>query len=155
MPFYTGIPGKPALYQRVEGGTSTVTFKNISVVSALGVPATGWEAVSTDAESTDTNESIVWSSNVALTVINDGESGQIQPVGNACQNNGQNGIANTPGLFYVSGSNGDSIECTGGSTETGNTKTGTAMVWAAAPSTFSATLYGGGLEAITFGMLLP
>jgi hypothetical protein len=155
VPFYTGIPGKPALYQRVEGGTSTVTFKNISVVSALGVPATGWEAVSTDAESTDKNESIVWSSNVPLTVINDGESGQIQPVGNACQNNGQNGIANTPGLFYVSGSNGDSIECTGGSTETGNTKTGTAMVWAAAPSTFSATLYGGGLEAITFGMLLP
>ena len=160
VPFYTGIPGRPALYQRVEGGTTTVTFSNISVVSPLGVPATGWEAVSTDAESTDTNESIVWSSDKPLTVINDGEPGQVQPVGNACQNNGTSDVStsnfsNTPGLFYVAGSNGDSIECTGGTTETGSTKTGTAMIWAAAPTTFSATLYGGGLEAITFGMLLP
>ena len=155
QPFYTGINGKPALYQRVEGGTSTVTFSDISVVNQNGVPATGWEAVSTDAESTDKGESIVWSSNTALSVLNDGQAGQIQPVGNACQNNGSSGITNTPGLFYVSGSNGDSIECTGGSTETGGTKTGTAMIWASAPTTFSATLYGGGLEAITFGMLLP
>ena len=81
-------------------------------------------------------------------------------MGNACQNNGTSDVStsnfsNTPGLFYVAGSGGDSIECTGGTTETGNTKTGTAMIWAAAPTTFSATLYGGGLEAITFGMLLP
>ncbi len=155
VPFYTGIKGDPALYQRVEGGTSTVTLTNISVVSPLGVPATGWEAVSTDAESTDQGESIVWTANAPLTVINDGESGQIQPVGNACQNNGSSGIANTPGLYYPTPSNPDVIECSGGSTETGSTKTGTPMVWAATPQTFSATLYGGGLEAVTFGMLLP
>jgi hypothetical protein len=39
---------------------TTITFSNISVVNQQGLTATGWEAVSADAESTDQGESITW-----------------------------------------------------------------------------------------------
>jgi hypothetical protein len=147
VPFYTGIPGDPALYQRVSAGApSVVTFSNISVVSPTGALATGWEVVSADAESSDKGESITWTSNAILTVIPNGESGQTQPVGNACQN----GVP--PGLV---GSGTTTVSCSGGTTETGGTKTGTAMVWAASPTTLQVTMVGAGLQAMTFGMLLP
>jgi prepilin-type N-terminal cleavage/methylation domain-containing protein len=147
VPFYTGIPGDPALYQRVSAGApSVVTFSNISVVSPTGALATGWEVVSADAESSDKGESITWTSNAILTVIPNGESGQTQPVGNACQN----GVP--PGLV---GSGTTTVSCSGGTTETSGTKTGTAMVWAAAPTTLQVTMVGAGLEAMTFGMWLP
>jgi prepilin-type N-terminal cleavage/methylation domain-containing protein len=145
VPFYTGIPGDPALYQRVQGSApSVVTFSNISVVSPTGALATGWEVVSADAESSDQGESITWTSDAVLTVIPNGESGQTQPVGNACQN----------GTALV-GSGTTTVSCSGGTTETSGTKTGTAMVWAAAPTTLQVTMVGVGLEAMAFGMLLP
>jgi hypothetical protein len=144
VPFYTGISGDPALYQRVEGSApSVVTFHNISVVSPSGALATGWEAVSADAESSDVGESITWTSNVKLTVIPNGEPGQTQPVGNACQSG-----------TLLTGSGTTTVTCSGGSVSVG-TKTGTAMVWAPAPTTLTATMVGVGLQAITFGMLLP
>jgi prepilin-type N-terminal cleavage/methylation domain-containing protein len=157
-PFYTGVGGDPALYQRVEGTTSIVTFSQISVVNSVGVPATGWEAVSTDAESTDSGESINWTSDATLNVIANGESGQIQPMGNACLDDGSlpNGASGLTGNLTTS------VTCSGtvvvnGTTYniTGNQKTGTAMVWASAPKTMTVTMVGTGLEAITFGMLLP
>ena len=158
MPFYTGIAGDPALYQRVEGGTSTVLFSSIEVVNnSNGTLATGWEASSADAESTDGHtqygnigESIQWTSNVNLTIIPNGESGQTQPVGNACLN----GVTSAG----LTGSGTTTVTCSGyagGYNETGATKTGTAMVWAASPSWLQAKMVGTGLEAITFGMLLP
>jgi prepilin-type N-terminal cleavage/methylation domain-containing protein len=150
VPFYTGIAGDPALYQRVEGGTSTITFSNIEVVAPNGTLATGWEATSADAESTDSGESITWTSDQNLTIIPDGEAGQTQPVGNACLN----GVT-SQGL---TGSGTTSVTCTGtagGYSETGATKTGTAMVYATGPSYIKAVLVGTGLEAITFGMMLP
>ena len=55
--FYTGIPGNPALYQSTEGTTTTVTITNIQVLGTGGVPATNWNLVTGDAESTDAGES--------------------------------------------------------------------------------------------------
>jgi prepilin-type N-terminal cleavage/methylation domain-containing protein len=168
VPFYTGVPGDPALYQRTEGTTSIITFSQISVVSSLGIPATGWEAVSTDAESTDAGESLTWTSDATLNVIANGESGQTQPMGNACLDDGHylmsNGtIGNLPaGASGLTGNGTTSITCSGTITVNGTTynitngqKTGAAMVWAPAPKTLTVTLVGTGLEAITFGMLLP
>jgi hypothetical protein len=57
-----------------------------------------------------------------------------------------------PGLV---GSGTTTVSCSGGTTETSGTKTGTAMVWAASPTTLQVTMVGAGLEAMTFGMLLP
>ena len=69
-PFYTGINGEPALYSdHASGYMATIKFKNITVVGPNGLPATGWEAVSADAESTDNQESITWTSNTTLNVL--------------------------------------------------------------------------------------
>jgi prepilin-type N-terminal cleavage/methylation domain-containing protein len=154
VPFYTGVPGDPALYQRVSGSTSTVTFSNISVVSPLGVPATGWEAVSADAESTDSGESLTWTSNVNLNIIPNGETGQIQPMGNACLDDG----SLPGGQTGLTGNGTTTVTCSGtvgGNNITGGQKTGAAMVWASAPKTITVTMVGAGLEAVSFGMLLP
>jgi len=148
VPFYTGIQGDPAIYQR-QGGTTTLKFTNIKVESPNNISATGWEVVSLDAESTDAGESITWTSDQKLFVLNDDEAGQIQPVGNACDNNGTSGLANTPGL---TGNGTTTVECSAGTSLSNHT--GTAMVYAAQPSTMTITMFGGGLEAVTFGMLL-
>ena len=58
--FYTGIPGNPALYQSKEGTATTVTITNIQVLGTGGVPATNWNLVTGDAESTDAGESMNW-----------------------------------------------------------------------------------------------
>jgi prepilin-type N-terminal cleavage/methylation domain-containing protein len=159
-PFYTGVVGDPALYQTsaAKSSTSTITFSNISVVSPNGVLATGWEAVSADAESTDTGESITWSSNQAMTIIPNGQAGQIQPMGNACLDdgslpNGASGLTMGPGDTTVTCAGTVTVAGTSYSV-TGAQKTGAAMVWAPAPTTMSAVMVGGGLQAITFGLLL-
>jgi prepilin-type N-terminal cleavage/methylation domain-containing protein len=142
-PFYTGIAGEPALYQ-TAAGTTVITISQISVVNAQGVPATGWEVVGADAESTDTNESISFHSNKPLTIINNGEAYDTtsDPVGNAC-NSGAS-LTETPDHLTVT--------CVGLTTAV--VKSGTTMVWAPTPQTFTTTLVGGGLEAMAFGLLL-
>jgi hypothetical protein len=145
-PFYTGVPGSPALYENVQGATDIITFSNITVVNPQGIPATGWEATSADAESTDLGESITWTSDAPLTVIPNDQTGVAEPVGNACQN----GTDLTGNLTTT-------VECYGGNPNTDpsvGTKTGTAMVEAETPTTLRATLVGGGLQGITFGLLL-
>ena len=59
---------RAAMYQTDSGfgPTNTLTFTDISVTTATGAPATGWEFVSADAETTDTNEYITWTSNEVL-----------------------------------------------------------------------------------------
>jgi prepilin-type N-terminal cleavage/methylation domain-containing protein len=141
VPFYTGISGDPALYQTTSG-TSVVTFNNITVVNSSGALATGWQAVSADAESTDAGESITWNSpGNTLTVIPNGESGQTQPVGSACQSGAG-----------LTGSGTSTVVCA--ATTSNSQQTGAAMVEAPSPNTMSATMVGGGLEAVTFGLLL-
>lgn len=145
-PFYTGVPGAPALYQNVQGATNTVTFSNITVINPQGIPATGWEATSADAESTDLNESITWNSDKPLTVIPNDQTGITEPVGNACQSGTD-----------LTGNGSTTVECYGGNSSTDlsvGTKTGTAMVEAETPTTLSATMVGTGLQGITFGLML-
>jgi prepilin-type N-terminal cleavage/methylation domain-containing protein len=76
--FFTGIPGKPALYQcntadapniptgcNGNGATNTVTITNITVTNSVGVTATGWTLVTGDAESTDANEWMVFTTSLS------------------------------------------------------------------------------------------
>jgi prepilin-type N-terminal cleavage/methylation domain-containing protein len=156
-PFYTNIPGSPALYQNCEGGNSScgadnyngdgrtiVTFSGITVVNSNNVPATGWEAVSADAETTDNGESISWTSNTKLYVLSNGFSydTSADPVGNACDAGAG-----------LTGNGTDTVTCNGNGT-TGALKNGTPMVWALTPDTMTATMIGTGLEAISFGLIL-
>ena len=167
IPFYTNVPGSPALYQDVQGGTTTITFSNITVLSPTGEPATGWEATSADAESSDANESITWttgSTGPDLTVIpnnlpsednNVPTAGVTSPVGNAC-NSGDTTV-NTNG--YLSGNGTQTVVCNGGTGGAGDTsngvqKTGAAMVEATTPNALTVTMVGTGLQGITFGLLL-
>lgn len=155
-PFYTGISGKPALYQTASG-TTYATFTNISVVSPSGLLATGWEAVSADAESTDNGESITWTTNegtnspnytppALYTIPNNQQPTDTNDnsiVGNACQQGAG-----------LTGNNTNTVECSGGQNTTSGEKTGTPMVYAVSPSYMKVTMVGTGLEAITFGLML-
>jgi prepilin-type N-terminal cleavage/methylation domain-containing protein len=165
VPFYINIPGQPALYQTCEGnkvmttlvagtniencysgtggtpfaagnGVTTITFSNIVVNNPQGIPATGWEVVSVDAESSDNGESLQWTSDQTLTVLPNSPTSQY---GNACGGG-------------LTGSGTTTVTCTGQSTS-GN-KTGTAMVVAPTPSTLTIQLTGAGLEGISFGLVL-
>jgi prepilin-type N-terminal cleavage/methylation domain-containing protein len=84
-PNYYDIPGDPAIYQQGvggvnNGGVTTITMTGIEIVNGEGVPATGWELFSADAESTDagsgTNtslaESVTWNSNADISVVSNG-----------------------------------------------------------------------------------
>lgn len=164
-PFYTDVPGDPALYQNCEGGSSTctvngvsepntwggvttITFSGISVVGSNGLPDTGWEFVSADAESTDSGEYITWSANTSLYLIPNGESVDTPtaPIGNAC------GGGVTPASFLTGSpvTPGNTVTCTGYSN---GTKTGTMMIEAQTPSTMTVTMQGTGLEGVAFGLL--
>jgi prepilin-type N-terminal cleavage/methylation domain-containing protein len=141
-PFYTGIAGEPALYQTQGGGETTITISAITVVNAQNLPATGWEVVGADAESTDSSEWISWTSNTPLTLLSNGESYDTKaaPFGTACGG----GITTTPDDLTV--------KCQGLTTT--NVKTGAAMVWAPTPTTFTTSMTGNGLEAMAFGLLV-
>jgi len=108
FPNYYGVAGEPALYQQGTGGglnngyVTTITLSNIDIVNSSGVPATGWEFLAADAESTDNGsgyaESMTYTSAPnPLQVVPNGYSvangycGNLQPCdtptapfGNAC-----------------------------------------------------------------------
>jgi prepilin-type N-terminal cleavage/methylation domain-containing protein len=139
--FYTGIPGNPAFYQTTQHSTTTVTLTNIQVLDANGNPATGWGIVTGDAESTDKNESMTWTSDKALNLIPNSPSSAI---GNACaaptSPDGLTGVGTTTVLCAATVS---------------SDKTGTVMLQAATPTTLSVQMVGDGLEAMFIGLLLP
>ncbi len=156
--FYTGIPGYPALYQNVEGTTSTITITNIQVLGTGGVPATNWNLVTGDAESTDQNEALTWTvgwspgttipaASQVFGLINNSPTSAI---GNACANpTPGSGLTVGNGLTGVGTA---TVEC---QASVSNVKTGTVMLSAPAPSSLTANLVGTGLEAIFMGILLP
>jgi prepilin-type N-terminal cleavage/methylation domain-containing protein len=153
--FYTGIPGDPALYQ-TSSGTTTVTITNIQVLDSNGSPATGWQLVSGDAESTDAGESITWTagwsaqstlsaSQEVLSLLPDSPTSQI---GNAC-------AAPTPAnpaAIDLTGVGTKTVEC---AATVSSDKTGTVILEAPAPTTLTVQMVGTGLQAIFIGMLLP
>jgi hypothetical protein len=256
-PFYYAIPGDPALYQTIQNATTTITFKNITVVNDENVPATGWEVVSGDAENTTgpgpagISEYLTWSANTPVYVLPNQEpwdttgtvtagsltgtysgSANLPLVGEPIYGGTAtlsdetgtvtagsltgtySGAANQPvvgapvsastatlngspviasvnssaGTFTILGgtvtgsgsvvtdpvgnscgaglglwgSSTDEVQCWGQSTNpagvsfstTYGAKNGAAMVWSPSPSTMTISMYGSGLQAIVFGLLL-
>ena len=159
---YTDIPGDPALYQ-TGSGTTTITLTGITIDSPQGIPATGWKFMSADAESTDTGESIVWTSDANLAnqtnlhIVPNGTSIDTasDPIGNACLDDQPNqGLLGnkTPTvscLANMPAANGNPVEA-----ETGAYKSGTAMVEVLTPKTMTVTMVGTGLEAVCFGVFI-
>ena len=158
--FYTGIPGYPALYQSTEGTTSTITITNIQVLGTGGVPATNWNLVTGDAESTDGGESLTWTAGwggvppspipTASQVFSLIDNSPTSAIGNACANPTP-GSGLTPGNG-LTGVGTATVEC---QASVSNVKTGTVMLSAPAPTSLTANLVGTGLEAIFLGILLP
>jgi Tfp pilus assembly protein PilE len=140
--FYTNIPGKPALYQYEEGSVTTVTLTNIKLLDANGNSATGWYLTTGDAESTDSNEEMQWTSNQPLSLLNNTPS---SPIGNACDN-----PSGTPDPD-LTGVGTDQVTCTG---HVDSDKTGTVMLQASAPTSLTVYMVGTGLEALFIGVLL-
>ncbi len=167
VPFYTGLgcpsgtaaetgtgaptPSciSPAMYQTDSGAgpTNTLTFTDISVSTSTGAPATGWEFVSADAETTDSNEEITWTSDQNLFLLPNSPGGTPQDeYGDTCNNlpnfDGPQGLGTTQ------------VVCEAGGEEGSATKTGTPMVEASQPTTMTVALKGAGLEGIAVGLLL-
>lgn len=65
---YTGTPGKPALYQQVDGGTGasgdlgTLTIENLVVTGPDGTAVDGYGIVMADAETTNRQEGLTFTS---------------------------------------------------------------------------------------------
>ena len=145
--FYTGVPGDPGLYTVEQDSNGTVTINHIQVLSSSG-PATGWELVTGDAESTDTSESVQWTSDQKLSLIpNTADS----PIGNSCMSTGQY----APPSYnpnYLTGVGTKTVNC---SASASADKTGTTMLEATMPQQLTVVLNGGGLQAMFLGVLLP
>jgi prepilin-type N-terminal cleavage/methylation domain-containing protein len=150
-PFYIGVPGSPALYQPNSNTTTTVSITQITVVNPQGVAATGWEAVGADAETTDPNETISWTSDQNLNLL---PNTPTSPEGDACNAPSPSNPANPgPGGTELTGLGTTSVTCTS-TWQATVPRTGTTMLWAATPSSLVTTLKGAGLEGVSFGLLL-
>lgn len=174
--FYTGVPGDPALYTYLEGTQATLYLTNIKVLDANGNAATNWDLVTGDAESTDTGESITWSTCPAtssgaqqvsctgsptppdLSLIPNNPPPSTDYYGNACLNSEYEQDWLTTGSLVAGGgspftitSAAQEVECAAGVSEN---KTGTVMLEAPEPSTMTVNLVGTGLQAIFIGFLL-
>lgn len=128
---YTGVSGRPALYQTSFGTASTLDMSDIVVRDPQGRQVTGFAIVGADAEETDINETFSWTSNRDLVLRS--------ALGNACD-----------GGFTGAGTT--SVTCTGAGTEI---KDGSPILSADDPSTLSQTMESkNGLQAAAFGILL-
>jgi uncharacterized repeat protein (TIGR01451 family) len=131
---YTVTPGQPALYQNQNGPRSdVVTLTNISVTDSSGAAVSGYGFVVADAESTDNGESTVYNSNVPFKQLST-STAQYPYCGH-----GLTGVG-TP-----------TVTCVGG--QTGGLSDGAIVLQADTPSQISATLNGGGLQAVAFAMV--
>jgi Domain of unknown function DUF11 len=133
---YTGVPGKPALYQTTSGSTTTASLTDIVVKDANGTAVDGYALVGADAESTDAGEYIKWGSNTVLSSLT--ATATTTGLGNACAG-GYTGVGST------------AVTCTGSGS---STKTGTAVLSADDPSAFTQTMKGSGIQAVAFGVLV-
>ena len=103
---FLGIPNKPILYT-TAGGTVNLTFTNIKVTPPNGVISTGqFKFVVADAESTNTNESLTYTTNGGNWVVVDQVppiSGAIYPTSTGAGTNTytNTGVGGTVGAFIV------------------------------------------------------
>ncbi len=143
---YPGLPGKPSLYMSPyigEGSTLTMSLSAFGVVNAAtGQTVTGWNFVSADAETTNSGETLSWTSNEPLTILNDAEAGAPNPDGNACP------------LTPSQGANSYTVTCSG-VPSTNMPFTGAAMVMLSGANLNSLVINMNNYEAVSFGMLLP
>lgn len=155
--FYTGIPGNPALYQ-TGSGTSTISISNIQVLGSGNVPATNWELITGDAESTDSGESLQWTAGwspgttvpLSAQVFSLIDDSPTLAIGNDCANPTP-GSGLTPGNG-LTGVGNNSVTC---ASSVDSDKTGIPIISAPAPSSLTAVMVGTGLQAIFVGLLLP
>lgn len=172
--FYTGIQGQPALYQAVDGGstsndkTSVVSLNKIRVEHrTTGAKVGGYSIVVADAESTDNNESISWSHSggtgflwlpnnpSAWSSATNNTNRKTAAVGNACAGTTTNDFPANSNTTAPSATR----SCAAGSNQP-SPKTGTAMLQispqSATTTNFSVTqtMLGGGLQAVAFGVVL-
>jgi prepilin-type N-terminal cleavage/methylation domain-containing protein len=157
QPFYTGVPGNPAIYQ-TAAGTTTVTVSDVKVTNGNGTPATGWSLVTGDAETTDASESITWTSDQPFSLLWNSPG---DPVGLNVASPVEYGACSAPtspdGLTpqsLLTGGTSLTVECQS-TVSASNPRTGTVMLEAPAPSTLTDTLVGSGLEGIFIGLLVP
>jgi prepilin-type N-terminal cleavage/methylation domain-containing protein len=140
---YPGIPGDPALYMSPYVGTNTTMTMSLSAFSlvnaATGQPVTGWSFTSTDAETTNLGETLKWTSNNPITVLNDMQAGAPTPDGNAC----------------VPVDTGTQVTCTGTLSTESSPLTGAAMVMVSGNNLTSFVATMNNYEAVAFGMILP
>lgn len=127
---YRGVPGLPALYQ-VPGNTNTeLSLTDIRVADLNGNPVTAFSMVGADAESTDTGESLVFTSDKPLR--------QIAQLGNAC-----------PGGFTGEGTT--EVICSSDNPEGRN---GGAMLAADNPTRIGINMITTQRQGVAFGILL-
>jgi hypothetical protein len=100
--FYTGIPGQPALYQNTKT-LVTANFTDIQVLDAKGQAASGWTVVTGDAESTDTNEWMVFSNTTSPAIDWSilPNNGSADLYGNACYDDAPGFTNNTGALAWT------------------------------------------------------
>jgi uncharacterized repeat protein (TIGR01451 family) len=138
---YRSTPGRPALYTAtgsVMNTTTTIALSNIQVRDAGGVPVSGYAMVGADAETTNYQERITWTSEKPID-----EVANLRPaaVSNGCQNN-------------VFGLGTTTVTCSGNVTPA--QPYGTEIVAADAPTAFAQAIglvHGSNREAVAFGVL--
>jgi prepilin-type N-terminal cleavage/methylation domain-containing protein len=155
--FYTvSSTQHPALYQQNSsvGKTTTVSITNIEVSDTNdGTPATGWELVTGDAETTDASESITWSTSNPNTPLNLLPNTPASPIGDACSNPvSPSGLSGVSVVTYVGS---QTVECQSSTSDTSQARSGTVMLESPAPTQLTVTMVGTGLEAMFLGVLLP
>lgn len=149
---YAGVAGEPALYMSPYIGESTTLTMSLSgfnlVNASTGQPVNSWTFMSADAETTNSQEHITWTSNEPITVVDDADAQATQNNeavdGNACPVSGGVGTS-TP----------DSVTCTGELGSESAPLTGAAMISVLGSNLSSLTVDTNNYEALAFGMFLP
>lgn len=146
--FYTGVPGNPALYQTGNGGQTSLKLRDIELKKD-GILLRNYSVVVADAESTDSNERIEWSTTGAgFRWLSNNPSVNLKTgvMGNACTTAEPAWNSTTPQK---------NARCVNGGS---GSKTGTAMLATAPPAAgqFEITqrMNGNGLQGVAFGVII-
>jgi MYXO-CTERM domain-containing protein len=129
---YTGTSGKPALYGTAQGGGNVMTLSNIAVTDAAGQPVSSYGFIVADAESSDTQESITFTSDKLLNAVYPATSQFPYCTG------GLTGVGSAK------------VTCVGGPHSGAN---GAIALQAESPSEISAALVQGGLQGVAFAVV--
>jgi hypothetical protein len=163
----------PAIYQQgsANSQSNTVSLTNIKLTTATNGLVSGYEIVTADAETTDDNESIVWTSNLNFNQIPDTNDGTPTSYeGNACSTS-IGGVLTLGGDITDAGgtvlttpiSNAPTVVCNS-DWDSPSPRTGTLMLEVSPPASgtgangttsIQAVMTGTGLEGVSFGLLLP